>query len=173
MGKFLEEQGVSHNFVVLAPGAASPDKRWPPKGFAITADHIIEKYGYDVVLVGDDSEKYLIENVLNQMSDANRGKVKSLVGQLSLIELAGLFERSKMVLANDSGPAHLASYFDVPLLVLFGPTDPFFYGPWGENGQYLREYNPEIFTESAGDPLFAMKKILPDRVKDTIQKILS
>jgi ADP-heptose:LPS heptosyltransferase len=46
---------------------------------------------------------------------------------------------SSFVLANDSAPMHLASYLDVPVLALFGPSDPKKYGPWGANGRMIKK----------------------------------
>ena len=62
----------------------------------------------------------------------------NLCGRLTLVETAYLLTQAAWVLSNDSAPMHLASYLDVPVLALFGPTSPEQYGPWGRHGKALR-----------------------------------
>jgi len=68
-----------------------------------------------------------------------------------------------LVISNDSAVMHLASYFDTPVLALFGPTNPLHYGPWGKNGCFLQaaQYNEK------GEGLIGA--ITPDDVLRTIK----
>jgi ADP-heptose:LPS heptosyltransferase len=63
----------------------------------------------------------------------------NLCGRTSLVQLAELFRRCSFAIVNDSAPMHLASYLNVPVLALFGPTDPQKYGPWGENSHMIKK----------------------------------
>jgi ADP-heptose:LPS heptosyltransferase len=53
--------------------------------------------------------------------------------------LADVVARAALAVTNDSGIMHLASYFDRPVIALFGRTDPFFYGPWSSRCVALRK----------------------------------
>jgi ADP-heptose:LPS heptosyltransferase len=53
-----------------------------------------------------------------------------LVGQTTLRELVVLLDRSELVIANDSGPMHIAAALGKPLLTIFGPTNPIRTGPY-------------------------------------------
>jgi ADP-heptose:LPS heptosyltransferase len=90
--------------VVLHPGATDPRRRWPPKSFACVGDRLVAA-GADVVIVGTTDERGLVDGVRDSMTSPAR----TLVGRLSLGGLAGVLESAAVVVANDSGPVHLAA----------------------------------------------------------------
>jgi len=61
----------------------------------------------------------------------------NLCGQTTLVQLAQVFNNCLMALVNDSAPMHLASYVDVPVLALFGPTNPGRTGPHGSGSRVV------------------------------------
>ena len=122
------------NYVVLAPGAADLRKRWSEKNFLRVLQHLHAK-GKNVVLVGDQNDKAAGAHLAANFSDG----VIDLCGRTTLVELAGVISRAALALTNDSGIMHLASYFDRPVIALFGRTDPFFYGPWSSTCVALRK----------------------------------
>jgi len=126
ISKEIQEQG----FVMIAPGAADPRKRWTPQGFARVADYLAENYKKGIVLVGDQSDGFVCEEITRRM----KFKPVNLAERMTLIQLAALMQIASLVISNDSAPMHLASYLDVPVLALFGPTDAIKYGPWGREG---------------------------------------
>lgn len=89
--------------VVLNPGATDPRRRWPPERFARVGD-LLAAEGAAVVLHGDASERGLTAAIAAAMT---RPAI-DLGGKLSLGGLAALLERACVVVANDSGPLHLA-----------------------------------------------------------------
>src|SRR5258707_913331 len=54
----------------------------------------------------------------------------SMAGKADLRQLAFILKNAKLAVTHDSGAMHLAGYFKVPVVALFGPTDPYFSGPW-------------------------------------------
>jgi ADP-heptose:LPS heptosyltransferase len=66
-----------------------------------------------------------------------RGAV-NLAGKTSLREVTALLERAELVIANDSGPMHIAAALDRPLVTLFGPTNAVRTGPYGRSDSVLR-----------------------------------
>lgn len=129
----LSADGKERDFIVMAPGARSDVKRWTASGFAQTARHFLN-LGKTVILVGDKSERDSIEAV-----EANIGKaVTSLIGTLTLRELAGLISEAILVVTNDSAAMHLANELDRPTISIFGPTDDAKYGRSGDRRRVVR-----------------------------------
>ncbi|MGY1607599.1 glycosyltransferase family 9 protein [Geodermatophilus sp. SYSU D00700] len=90
--------------VALHPGASDPRRRWPPGCFAAVADGLAAD-GARVVLVGSGGDDRRAADAIRAATSA---PVLDLVGRLSLSTLAGVLARCRVVVANDSGPRHLA-----------------------------------------------------------------
>lgn len=126
------ESGASGNgrVVVIHPGATDPRRRWPAERFAAVARRAADD-GFRVYVVGDRSEKELAETVVELAVEhapdgrpavepnAGRPAVESLAGKLSLGELAALLAGSSVVVANDSGPRHLAQALGTPTVGVY------------------------------------------------------
>lgn len=117
-------------------------KRWLPERFAETADRLVEELGSRpstngkvyCVIVGAPGEEGLGRSIAERM----RTKPVVLSGQTSLRELMALIKRCRLFLTNDTGPMHIASAFGVPLVAVFGPTDPRTTAPFGEGHTLVR-----------------------------------
>jgi ADP-heptose:LPS heptosyltransferase len=90
--------------VVLHPGASDARRRWPPDRFAEVGDALAAAGG-EVLVTGTVPERDLVDAVIGAM----RRPARALVGELSLGGLAGLFAGCAVVVANDTGPLHLAA----------------------------------------------------------------
>jgi ADP-heptose:LPS heptosyltransferase len=95
--------------VALHPGANDPRRRWPAERFAAVAD-ALGAAGYEVVVTGTGAER----DVVRMVVDAARAEVRPLVDALSLGGLAGLYAECAVVVANDTGPLHLAAAVGAP-----------------------------------------------------------
>jgi heptosyltransferase-3 len=122
---WLEERGLAPGTVaVLHPGAGSPAKVWP--GFPTLARRLAI-LGLPVVLVTGPAEAGRVVGLA-----AAAGLPEARVARdLSLRQLAALFERAAVFVGNDSGLSHLAAGVGCASLVLFGPTDPAVWAPVG------------------------------------------
>jgi lipopolysaccharide heptosyltransferase II len=131
--KFLNSHGVADKdrLVVLCPGGNWDPKRWPKKSFAKLADMLYEKFNVKIVLSGAKKDAVLVEEIKGMM------KIHPVVscGLTTLKELGALLERANLVIANDSGPMHLAVAMKSNVIALFGPTSPELTGPYGK-GNY-------------------------------------
>ena len=116
----LQGQG----FVVIAPGAADSAKRWQPQGFAAVADRLA--LSQKIVFVGDANDAAIV----NEIQAGMKMPSVSLAGKISLRQLAFVLRKCSWAMVHDSGVMHLACYFNVPLVVLWGPTDLNKYAPW-------------------------------------------
>jgi heptosyltransferase-2 len=105
----------------ICPGAASgPAKRWWPARFAALADRLIAAGGFRVVFFGGPDEVPLVHQICSQMTR----QVVSLAGQDRLDSFMSLATRCAVMITNDSGSMHIANAVGVPVVALFGPTDP-------------------------------------------------
>jgi ADP-heptose:LPS heptosyltransferase len=114
---------------VIVPGARWPNKRWSPASFAAVAAGLRAAEALEPVIAGDASDQEAAEAV----RALTPGAPPSLAGRTGLMELAALLKVARVVIANDSGPAHLAAAVGSPLVALFGPThEAFGFAPRGE-----------------------------------------
>ncbi len=89
--------------IVLHPGASDPRRRWSAQKFAAVGD-ALQRQGYHIVVVGIEDEQPTVDAVLRSM----QRPAQDCCGKLSLNGLTGLLARARLVIANDSGPRHLA-----------------------------------------------------------------
>jgi heptosyltransferase-2 len=122
--------------VVLAPGAAfSWTKRWPPDRFGRLGVELSAR-GFSAAIAIGPGETGLASAV----SDAAGVRLPTLGADLDPVELAAVLARARVVVANDSGPMHLAAAVGTPVVAIFGPTDPGRTGPSGSPSVVLDRY---------------------------------
>ena len=126
--------GAEEKFIVVGPGAANHLKRWRSDSFAEVCDELIKRYKIKIVLVGDKNDEQTVRAVVKEM----KNKPLDLCGKTDLKQLAALLKSAVLVIANDSGIMHMASYLNVPTIAIFGPTNPIKYGPWGKNSHLVK-----------------------------------
>jgi heptosyltransferase III len=122
------------NYVVVAPGAADHRKRWGLSRFAALIRHLAVDCKVRVVVVGDRKDAREAERMFRKLP----GGVMNLCGLTTLKELGVILQGARLAILNDSGIMHLASYLNVPVVALFGPTDPALYGPWSRKSVVIR-----------------------------------
>lgn len=116
--------------IAINPGAAfGPAKRWAPERFGALCQRLIERHDYRVVLLGAPGERPLAEQAVAASGLADHPQLSDLVGQTSVPQLLAMLGRADCVLANDSGPMHLAAALGAPLVALFGSTCDVATGP--------------------------------------------
>jgi heptosyltransferase-2 len=133
----LERHDVdpSRPLVALCPGSTnSRAKRWHAERFAALADRLIAEAGATVLLIGAREELDVTREVLAAM----RRKPVVLTGETSLAESTAILSLVKLLVTNDTGPAHLASALGRPTLVIFGPTNPLTTRPFAPNAEIIR-----------------------------------
>ncbi|MFO0947982.1 MAG: glycosyltransferase family 9 protein [Planctomycetota bacterium] len=118
---------------VLHTGARTVVKQWLPDRFAELARWLETDRQFRVILVGGKEEAGLAQSIADHVSS----RVLNLAGKLSLRQLIALFQRSQLVVCNDSGPMHLAAAAQATMLGIFGPTEPEIYGYRSARANYL------------------------------------
>jgi ADP-heptose:LPS heptosyltransferase len=115
--------------VALHPGATDPRRRWPASAFATVASALAAD-GARVVVVGDESDVAVADDILAHVIDP-AGLVSSCAGAQSLAELVATLLASDVVLANDSGPRHLAAALGVRTVGIYWVGNLLNAGPLG------------------------------------------
>ncbi len=106
----------NQKLIVIHSGATDMRRRWPAKKFAAVADDLI-KSGFTIAITGTDFEKEVIKEVWENISQKQHAF--DLCNQLSLAGMTGLLSVSKLVIANDTGPIHLARALKTPTVGIF------------------------------------------------------
>ena len=121
MASLLNSHGIKpDNYAVLVPGSARSDKCWPTQRFAVLADKISSQFHLSIVATGTASEKDTIEN----LKDLVNVPITNFADQTSLSQLIALLKAAKLVVTNDTGPGHIAAALGVPLVMIFGRSNP-------------------------------------------------
>ncbi|MDR0882433.1 MAG: lipopolysaccharide heptosyltransferase II [Candidatus Adiutrix sp.] len=116
--------------LLLAPGAAfGSAKRWPVRNFAAAAEIILKTQPSGTVILGSRGEI----PVAGELAKLLPGPVLNLAGRTSLAISMAVMARGKLLLTNDSGLMHLGGALNVPLVAVFGPTNPRATAPLGRS----------------------------------------
>jgi lipopolysaccharide heptosyltransferase II len=122
--------------VAIAPGASyGAAKCWPAERYALLADRLISECGADVLFFGAEGEKEVTARICSNM----KSRAISLVGQTSMRDLAALFASCSLFVGNDSGAMHVAAAVGIPVIGIFGSTDPEGTSPSTEQFTLIRD----------------------------------
>jgi heptosyltransferase-1 len=169
VSRLLESHGIQNNYAVLISGSAHRDKCWPTERFARLAEKISSQYSLSIVATGSASESGIVER-LQETADA---PIVSLAGQTSLIELVALLKRARLVVSNDTGPGHIAAALGVPLVLIFGRTNPIRLEPYRRKHCVMAiEPDGRGVTISNSDPKYDIKNITVEQVYQKIAEQL-
>ena len=112
-------------YAVVHPVATLPDKTWPAERFLQIAGYLKRSFELNVVFISGPGEDLSPFGDWSTMPGAPLDEIKSLIAGASLF------------VGNDSGPAHMAAAFGVPVVVIFGPSDPVVWSPWRTQAEVL------------------------------------
>jgi lipopolysaccharide heptosyltransferase II len=112
-------------WLVLHPGVSEAKRRYPAEQFVQAVSHLIRDFDYQIVLTGSEGERPLTQAISNQLS----GQALDLAGQLTIGQLAGLLAEAPLLIANNTGPVHIAAAIGTPVVVLYAKTNPQ-HTPW-------------------------------------------
>ncbi|MBI4982587.1 MAG: lipopolysaccharide heptosyltransferase II [Candidatus Omnitrophica bacterium] len=153
--------------VVISAGARSHTKRWPKEKFSELVGVIGKEFKVKIILVGDKDEavinKYILEHAGYPVVDLS---AKTNLGQLGC-----LIKKAKLLVTNDSASLHLASYLDIAVVAIFGPTNDEKYGPWSEKSVVAKR---EIFCRSCEEAqcrFGTLECLLLVKVEDVMRRV--
>jgi len=155
----------------LCPGADyGPAKRWLPERFAEVARVVAERHPCEWLLFGTESDAAAGE----QIASALEGKCANLIGKTTLEELMDALQQCSLLLTNDTGTMHLAAFLGVPVVAIFGSTEPLLTGPLGGRAVVLRhhvECSPCFLRECPID-FRCMKDVEAQEVAEAVFRML-
>jgi lipopolysaccharide heptosyltransferase III len=112
-------------YAVIHPVAALPEKAWPAERFLEVAGYLKRSFELDPVFISGPGEDLSAFARWRTVPGAPLEDIKSLIAGATLF------------VGNDSGPAHMAAAFGIPVVVLFGPSDPVVWAPWRTQAEVL------------------------------------
>jgi lipopolysaccharide heptosyltransferase II len=129
--EYLREQGIqSDEFLIgIHPGARSTTRQWGEENFLTLAQRLQEHFPGKILWFTDP----------NQQSSALNGtfpgldRTRLLPLSLPLRQFMAVLKRCRLLICNDSGPMHIATALPVPVVGIFGPTEPAWFGPLGDD----------------------------------------
>jgi heptosyltransferase II len=138
--KFLHEG--SRPFLGIHAGAEyGPAKRWPAERFAQAAQQIAEQFPCRWLIFGGPGETVIAHQIQKQLQAATNDprSIINVAGKTTLLELCELISICKLLITNDTGPMHLATALNTPVLAIFGSTSAELTGPLGPKVRIVQE----------------------------------
>lgn len=132
-------------YFLLQPGAVWEYKKWPERNYASLMDSLAEHYPeHFFVLAGSAEEKDVCSRVREMTGKKARERVLNFAGKTAFNELIELVSGSEMVIANDSGVAHIAGAAGVRTVVFFGPSSPERFMPLSERQKMVKVFHHKL-----------------------------
>ncbi|WP_148864780.1 glycosyltransferase family 9 protein [Marinobacter fonticola] len=133
--------------IVISPCASHPLRNWSAERYAALADHAIRTHGAQVILVGSPApqEKEYCAAIEQGMQE----KPVNICGKDTLKQLTALLKKADLLVAPDTGPAHIASAMGTDVLGLFAGSNPYRSGPYNSLELCVNRY-PEALEKFAG-----------------------
>jgi len=162
INSLLTSQAVElDNYAVFIPGSAHSEKCWPTQRFAALADMIASQFQLSIVAAGTASERNIVESIKNQTNVP----IVDLAGKTSLSELVALLKAARLVVSNDTGPGHIAAALGVPLVMIFGRSNPDRVAPYSRPHCVVAvEPDGRGLQPDSSDPKYHINKITVDEV---------
>lgn len=115
----------SGDYAIVNPGAAWPNKRWPPERFGAVAAALRSELGLRSLVFWGPGERPLAEAVVAASAGAAEASPETTIA-----DLVGVARSARVMISGDTGPMHIAGAVGTPIVALFGPTYPERNGPW-------------------------------------------
>tara|TARA_B100000287_G_scaffold370326_1_gene367736 strand:+ start:1710 stop:2768 length:1059 start_codon:yes stop_codon:yes gene_type:complete len=175
--KFPELKG---NYFVLSPCSRSENRNWLVDRYAYIADYISDKYGLKCVISSSKNsyERNFVKKIINQMTSSPL----NLSGQTNLHELLSVIKNSEFLISPDSGPIHIATCANTPVIGLYGVTNTTRAGPYNSIDLCVDKYNSALKKYTGKKPEEAnwryknnhkdvMRLIGVDEVREKVDKL--
>lgn len=168
-------------YIIISPCSSKDYRNWHTQGYAAIADYIKEKYDYNVVLTGGNSaiEKQYAKEIMQQCSSI----LINLIGKTKIKELLSIIENADFMISPDSGPAHMATAMNTPVIGLYASTNPdrarpYLSSEWTVNrypDAIQKKYNKKVEDVAWGSRVrdeWAMNLITIEDVKNKVDSLL-
>ena len=165
MNKIAGLAADGNDFVILNPGAGWGAKRWPPERYGQVARELAKDGLYSLVNYGPGEEELAVA-----VEAAGEGAARKI--SCSVSELIALTRRAHLFIGGDTGPMHLAAALKIPVVAIFGPTNPARNGPFGTRSIVLRSASSMTDHTRRREPEQGLLEITVGEVVAATQKLL-
>lgn len=170
---FWQEQNITDQDKLIGfnIGSAVPTKRWPPERFAEVADIFAAK-GYKTVFFGGPMDEEMVAEATGYMQT----RPIIATGHFAIGGLAAAMRRCCLIITNDSGPMHVAISQKVPIVAMYGPSNPKLYGPYTKDAVIVTAQPPcqgcADGMKHSCDDLQCMSRMTVEQVVAAAEKML-
>jgi heptosyltransferase-1 len=157
-------------FALLNPGAAWPNKRWPPVYFGEVSRELAKRHDLrSLVLWGPGEEQ--IAGAVAAASD----NTAAVSPPTTIADIVSLTKAAALMISGDTGPMHIAGASGTPLVGIFGPTDPQRNGPWSEDDLVVSRYRSCVchYQRQCRIPGWCLLDISPREVMELVDRRLA
>jgi len=172
VGSFFDQISATLKkpLIAMHPGTSSKTiyKRWMPDRYAQLADRLISELKATVIFTWGPEELEWVEGIRKEM------KEPSILGPRtkSLTQLGEVFSRCDLFIGGDTGPMHIASLMELPVVVIYGPTDPVVNEPFGDHRKVRKEVGCNPCRKRSCKELTCLKMVTVDDVFKATREIL-
>jgi len=157
----------------LQPGARWLNKRWPIQAYAALVQRLaIDDPTLRFAVFGGGADRALADAVCAARPD----RCLNLAGEINLLEMVEWIRRLRALVSNDTGPMHVAAALRIPVIALFGPTEPRRTGPYGQIDRILQHRLPCVPCLKSRchypHPLECLHRITVSQVCDAVRRRL-
>lgn len=153
------------DFAILNPGAGWGAKRWPAERYGEVAREFAANGLVSFINCGPGEEE-----LASAVELASQGAARKITCSIS--ELIALTRRARLFVGGDTGPLHLAAALKIPLVAIFGPTNPARNGPFRAKSIVLRSANSVTDHSRYGDPELGLLEISASQVVAAARALL-
>ncbi|SOU41817.1 Heptosyltransferase, family GT9 [Pseudoalteromonas carrageenovora IAM 12662] len=143
--ELLGQDYLANKLFVISPAASKAQRNWLPERYAALAEHA-RAQGFNVALTGGPTELEvnLAENIIKHCNSP----ILNLVGKTKLKELLCVLKRADLVLAPDTGPAHMAVTVGTPVIGLYAHSNPARTGPYLYQDYVVEVYHKNLLKQT-------------------------
>lgn len=132
----VREEVGDQSFALINPGAAWPNKRWPPSRFGEISAFLRDVRGLTSFVLWGPGEEPLAREVVSASGGSAR-----VAPATSIADLLALGREASLMVSGDTGPLHIAAAAGTPTVAIFGPTNPQRNGPWSNADVVVSRYD--------------------------------
>jgi heptosyltransferase I len=163
-------KGFPRPWIVTAVGAKWLTKRWPPSHFAQLLQQTINEFGGTLFSVGTADDTPLSQDLLSNF----KGNQLDLTGKTPLPRLVALLKLADVMVANDTGPLHLAAALGTPCVAPYTCTKISLHGPFG---QLQRAVSTKVacagsYLKKCPNHMICMNELTPDKLWPALREVL-
>ncbi len=173
MASFLKSSvtPLKRPLIAIHPGTSSKAlfKRWPSDRYARLADRLVRELNATVLFSWGAEELEWVDGIRREMEEPSVLSPKTE----SLTQLGELYRQCDLYIGGDTGPMHIASLMGIPVVVIYGPTDPTENEPFGSHIKLRKEVGCNPCHNYSCQDLHCIKAVSADEVFKATREILS